>query len=198
MSKFLRSASGESSNSSSDEVQSSMSNAQSQESEGETLDVGHGTLDTAVSPLALMNANSPEAWLGQFLLQLELETRRGTLKGAKLDADLLHKLSEMRAATGANSPLQMLDAEYASRLRAENWAAWWKAQDNMSHFCYATLALSLLGSREYVADLAAMYRQDANSRIRKDAHYVLCYILGKPWPGYEVTEGDLARLQDGR
>jgi hypothetical protein len=42
-----------------------------------------------------------------------------------------------------------------------------------------------------------MYRQEANSRIRKDAHYVLCYMLGKNWPSYVVTEGDLQRLAGG-
>src|SRR5947207_1467664 len=143
MSKFLRSGSGESSNSSSDEVPGPKSKVQSQESEGETLDFGPGTSDIPVSPLALMNEISPEAWLGQFLLELELETRRGTLEGAKLDANLLSKLSEVRAAASEGSPLKLLDAEYASRLRAENWAAWWKAQDNFSRYCYATLALSL-------------------------------------------------------
>src|SRR5262249_23500638 len=130
MSKFLRSGSGGSSSSSSDDRDqgSGIGDQELEETDPRSL-----TPDPSfVSPLALMNEASPEAWLGQFLLQLELETKRGTLHGAKMDADLLSKLNEVRAASGEGSPLQMLDAEYASRLRAENWAAWWKAQDNMS------------------------------------------------------------------
>src|SRR5689334_19809211 len=34
--------------------------------------------ETPVSPLAMMNENSPEAWLGQFLLALGMSTPRGT------------------------------------------------------------------------------------------------------------------------
>ncbi len=150
--------------------------------------------DAPISPLALMNENSPEAWLGQFLIELGLETRRGTLQGAKMDADLLRGLSEARAASGAGTPLAMLDTEKAAKLRAENWATWWKSQDSLAKYCYSTLALSMLGNREYASEVVEMYRQSANSRIKRDAHYVLCHMLGKDWPRYEVTEADLARL----
>jgi hypothetical protein len=150
--------------------------------------------DTYISPLAMMSDASPEAWLGQFLIELGLETRRGTLMGARADAELMRRLGEIHEAAGAGSPLRMLEPEYVERLRAENWAAWWQAQDNSARYYYATLALSLLGESGHAADIAVMYRQEANSRVRKDAHYVLCYILGKDWPRYEVTSADFERL----
>jgi hypothetical protein len=142
-----------------------------------------------------MSDSSPEAWLGQFLIELGLETRRGTLIGARADAELLLHLHEIREASSAGFPLQMLDPEYVGRLREQNWAAWWRAQDDSAHYLYATLAISLLGDNSHVSDLEAMYRQEANSRIRKDAHYVLCHMLGKQWPGYVVTEADFAKLR---
>ena len=111
-----------------------------------------------------------------------------------MDDNLLRGLAESRLASGSSTPLVMFDAEQASRLRVEDWAAWWKAQDALAKYCYSTLALSMLGNREYVVEVAEMYRQNANSRIRRDAHYVLCLMLGKDWPRYEVTENDLARL----
>lgn len=141
-----------------------------------------------------MNENSPEAWLGQFLVALELQTSRGTLEGAKRDPDLLARLSEVRASAGEAQPLVLLDPDHASRLRASDWAAWWRAQEALSRYAYATLALALLGEAGLAPDLAAMYRQAANSRIRRDTHYVLCFVLRREWPQYEVTEGDLGRL----
>src|SRR4051812_1311709 len=86
MSKFLRSGSGGSSNSSSDDVEGPRSKVQSQASENDASEPAYLASDVEISPLALMNENSPEAWLGQFLLQVELETRRGTIHGARLDA----------------------------------------------------------------------------------------------------------------
>jgi hypothetical protein len=153
--------------------------------------------DTPVSPLALMNENSPEAWLGQFLLVLDMSTPRGTVEGARRDAALVARLTELRGSMGANNPLVLLDPEHAARLRATDWAAWWRAQDSLSRYANATLALCLLGNSEYVPDLAAMYRQAANSRLHKDAHFVLTYLLGKPWPSYHVTDADIERLDQG-
>lgn len=195
MSKFLRTGSAESSNSSSAEEESE----EAGESLAESRQQGSEPVesDLTISPLAMMSDTSPEAWLGQFLLQLELSTPRGTLQGAAMDAELRSRLNELRAASQGSQPLSLFDAGYADQLRASNWPVWWKAQDDLSRFAYATLTLSLLGDRAYGADLAAMYRQRANSRIHKDAHYVLCCILGKPWPSYSVTEADLARLSSG-
>src|SRR5438034_1879992 len=77
--------------------------------------------DVPVSPLAMMNENSPEAWLGQFLVALELSTSRGTIEGAKRDPNLLSRLSEVRASAGEAQPMALLDADHASRLRADDW-----------------------------------------------------------------------------
>ncbi|MFL5735503.1 MAG: hypothetical protein ACJ78Q_20270 [Chloroflexia bacterium] len=150
-----------------------------------------------VSPLAMMNENSPEAWLGQFPLALGMATPRGTVEGARRDATLIAGLTELRASLVAADPLVILDADRAAGLRARDWGAWWRAQDNLGRYANATLALSLLGSRDFVADLAAMYRQTYNARLQKDAHYVLTYMLGKQWPSYHVTDADLARLEGG-
>src|SRR5438046_4675093 len=101
MSKFRRSGSGESSSSYS-ESRDQGSGVRDQESEAATYEPqAEGEAwesDTPVSPLALMNENSPEAWLGQFLVALELSTSRGTLEGAKRDPNLLARLSEVRAS----------------------------------------------------------------------------------------------------
>lgn len=148
-----------------------------------------------ISPLAMMSENSPESWLGQFLLQLDLSTARHTMAGAQEDAELVGKLEEIRQQSGRSQPLKLLDAAYSDELRARDWQTWWKAQDDLSNYSYATLALGLLGHRQYSGQLGVMYRQSANSRIHKDAHYVLCYLLSKPWPSYSVSENDLAKLE---
>nr|AIA18294.1 Unknown Function [uncultured bacterium] len=146
----------------------------------------------------MMSDASPEAWLGQFLIELGLETHRGTLAGARADPELMRRLGEIHRASSAGSPLRMLEPEFVERLRTEDWAAWWRGQEEAARYCYSTLALSLLGDTSHASDLAVMYRQQANSRIRKDAHYVLCYTLGKDWPRYVVTESDLERLASGQ
>jgi hypothetical protein len=56
------------------------------------------------------------------------------------------------------------------------------------------LALSLLRQGNYTSALRAMYQQEGNSRVRKDAHYVLTYLLGKDWPAYRLTAADFDRL----
>jgi hypothetical protein len=192
MSKFRRSGSDESSSSFSDDE----SKVQSPRSEvGEEEELEGWTSDTEISPLAMMKESSPEAWLGQFLVVLELRTRRSTLEGAMRDADLIAKLQEIRETLALNAPLELLDPEQADRLRAEDWGRWFKGQDVLYKYCCATMALSLLGDRRYASELELMHRQEANARIKKDAHYVLCHLLGKTWPGGEVTEGDVARLR---
>jgi hypothetical protein len=149
-----------------------------------------------VSPLALMNENSPEAWLGQFLLKLDAptSTARGTIEGAKRDAALLQYLSEVRASSAQAQPLRLLELGHGEQLKQQDWSAWWKAQGSLLSYAYSALALSLLGDRGSLPDLGLLYKQDANMQMHKDAHYVLCYILGKPWPAYHVTESDLGRL----
>ena len=160
------------------------------------MDSELGTFDAEVSPLAMMDERSPEAWLGQFLVVLELTTPRGTLEGARRDPELLRKLFEVRERLGASSPLSLLDTQEGAQLRASDWGRWWRAQDDLYKYCCAVMALSLLGSREHVSELGMMYEQEGNARIKKDAHYVLCHMLGREWPGYEVTEGDMARLEE--
>jgi hypothetical protein len=197
MSKFRRSGSDESSSSSSDEGSKVESRRSQVESGEETLDYGPSTFDHEheVSPLAMMKESSPEAWLGQFLVVLELSTPRGTLEGARRDPELLRNLFEVRERLGASSPLTLLDSHEGAQLRAADWGRWWRAQDELYKYCCAVMALSLLGSKEYISELALMHEQEGNARIKKDAHYVLCHMLEREWPGYEVTKGDLARLQ---
>ena len=205
MSKFRRSGSAESSSSSSAHSASTEYRVPSTEPEPEDEDSVLGTRyselersdGTPVSPLAMMNENSPEAWLGQFLIALDMSTPRGTVEGARRDPALLAGLTEVRASMSGDNPLALLDPDQAAALRARDWAAWWRAQDELGRFCWATLALSLLGYAEYVDDLTVMYRQTANSRIRKEAHVVLCHMLGKPWPAHGVTDADIERLRAG-
>ncbi len=54
----------------------------------------------------------------------------------------------------------------------------------------------MLGDRTHTKDIAALYTQDYNARIKKDTHYVLSFLLGKPWPSYTPTDSDLARLTE--
>ncbi|MEO6456965.1 MAG: hypothetical protein ABIO92_01630 [Chloroflexia bacterium] len=149
-----------------------------------------------VSQLAMMSENSPEAWLGQFLLILELGgvTRYGTIAGARRDRALQTRLASLRDVSAQDSPSPLFDSGAAEELKIRDWTAWWRGQDALSCYCYATLALSMLGDISHIDDIAAMYSQDANSRIRRDAHYVLCYLLGKEWPGYEVKPSDIVAL----
>lgn len=145
-----------------------------------------------------MNEASPEAWLGQFLLILNEKgtSRYSTLERAKGDEGLKARLTEiLRAASaGGIAPARLFEAGYVEQLRKDDWGAWWSAQETLSKYCYSALALSLLGDHSHIQDVAAMYRQTANSRIQKDAHFVLCHLLGKDWPAHRVTGGDIGRL----
>lgn len=147
-----------------------------------------------------MNEASPEAWLGQFLLILNVEgtSRYSTLERAKGDEGLKARLTEMRRAANAGAivPAKLFEAGYVEKLKKDDWAAWWSAQETLSKYCYSTLALSLLGDNSHIRDVAVMYSQTANPRIQKDAHFVLCHLLGKHWPSHRVTRGDIARLVD--
>src|SRR5436305_14935404 len=120
MPKFLRSGAGESSSYFSDDEneESGVGNRESGlESDSRFPTPDSSEDDAVVSPLALMSDSSPEAWLGQFLIELGLETRRGTLAGARADGELMRRLVEIRqgASGGPVSPMQMLDVEYVER-----------------------------------------------------------------------------------
>ncbi len=179
MSRFRQSGSGES---------SSYSSADDEAEEADE--------DLPVSPLAMMDERSPEAWLGNFLAILGVagSARYSTIKGSASDATLMAQLSEIAESSSHQKPLSLFDADYAATLKKQDWSTWWQLEGELGRYSYAVLALALLGGKSHGADLAAMYRQTENARIQKDAHYVLCYILGKHWPGYNVTESDLARV----
>jgi len=149
-----------------------------------------------VSPLAMMNEKSPEAWLGRFLTILGAPPalQFSTIRAAKDDGRLTAHLQGIVASAGNDQPVRLLEPGYAETLKAKDWAAWWRASEELGRYCYAILSLIMLGDTSHNADLAIMYRQETNSRINKDAYYVICYVLGKDWPGYKVTQSDLARL----
>lgn len=144
-----------------------------------------------------MDESTPEAWLGQFLLILELGgvTKCGTIAGARLDTELQARLASLRAASAQASPMTLFDSSSAEELKSRDWAAWWRSQDALTGYCYSTLALSMLGDISYIDDIAAMYTQDDNSRIKRDAHYVLCFMLKKEWPHHGVTAVDIENLR---
>ncbi len=148
------------------------------------------------SPLALMDDNSPEAWLGNFLAILEVagSARFSTIAGSRHDATLMHRLDEIAESSRLHEPMRLLDEGYSQNLKGQNWGEWWRLEGELGRYCYSVMSLNLLGRHVYRPDIAAMYRQSANARIHKDAHYVLCRLLGKSWPGYNVTEADLSRV----
>lgn len=183
MSKFRRSDSDESSNYSSADALD---------------DIPEEDEETApVSPLAMMNENSPEAWLGQFLLMLELGgvTRYGTIAGARRDTDLHARLLSLKQTAAQDTPSTIFDGEAAEEMKQHDWAAWWRSQNALTTYSYSALSLSMLGDISHIDDIAAMYNQDANSRIRRDAHFVLCYLLKREWPQYGVTASDIENLR---
>lgn len=178
MSRFRQSDSGESSNYSSPEDEEAADD------------------DLPISPLAMMDEGSPEAWLGNFLAILGVagSARYSTIKGSANDATLLSQLREIAETSSRDEPLRLFDANYAATLKKQDWSTWWQHEGELGRYSYAVLALALLGDKSHGADLAAMYRQTESARIQKDAHYVLCHLFGKSWPGYNVTESDLARV----
>ena len=156
--------------------------------------------DAQVSALALMNEKSPEAWLGNFLTIINAppEFSYTSIRTAGADERLRRYLSEVAAEAAAEDPERMLEKGFAEELRASDWSAWWRANEALSNYAYASLALAMLGDTERMPAAAALFRQDTNARIQKDAHYVMCYLLGKEWPGYAVTETDLIRVEAGQ
>ena len=149
-----------------------------------------------VSTLAMMDERKPEAWLGNFLTIIGAPPaiHYSTLASAQQDQQLRTHLQGVRQRAMEASPVRMLDPIYADALKAKDWSAWWRGQEDLGRYAYSVLALALLGDRAHVGELVDLYRQDSNSRIQKDAHYTLCYLLGKSWPAYRPTEADLARL----
>ncbi|MEO8286379.1 MAG: hypothetical protein ABI670_08055 [Chloroflexota bacterium] len=152
--------------------------------------------DAPVSPLAMMNEKSPEAWLGQFLTILGAPPalQFSTITAAKRDERLLDHLRGVMAEAGKEQPLLLLEHGYADQMKAADWAAWWRASEALGRYAYAAMSLTMLGDESVGSELVQMYRQTANSRIQKDAQYVISYLLGKEWPSYSVTEADLERL----
>jgi hypothetical protein len=149
-----------------------------------------------VSPLALMDERKPEAWLGNFLAIIGAPPaiNYSTLASAREDSQLRTHLQGVWEQAIEQSPARMLDSVYADALKSKDWSAWWRAQEQLGRYAYSVLALSLLGDQAHSGELVALYRQEGNSRIHKDAHYTLCSLLGKSWPAYRPTEADLARL----
>ncbi len=152
--------------------------------------------DLQISPLAMMDERSPEAWLGNFLAILGVagSARYSTIEGSKRDETLLSQLREMATAPEGENPLRLLEGDQGASLKASDWSAWWRMEGELGRYSYSVLALSLLGDTTHRAELVTLYRQTGNARIQKDAHYVLCHLLGKSWPGYNVTESDLRRV----
>ncbi|MEO5952596.1 MAG: hypothetical protein ABIQ44_09050 [Chloroflexia bacterium] len=150
----------------------------------------------SVSPLAMMDERKPEAWLGNFLVIIGAPPaiQYSTLSSAKDDAQLITHLKEVREKAMEKSPLKMLDAAYADALKDSDWSAWWHGQEDLGRYAYSVLALAMLGNIALNPEVAALYKQDNNSRIRKDAHYTVNFLLGKRWPDYQPTESDLVRL----
>ncbi|HYP40397.1 MAG TPA: hypothetical protein VEX13_08545 [Chloroflexia bacterium] len=152
--------------------------------------------DLQISPLAMMNEGSPEAWLGNFLAILGVagSARYSTIEGSKRDETLITQLRDIAEISGRENPMRLLEGENSESLKTSDWATWWRLEGELGRYAYSVLALSLLRDTTHRADLPTLYRQTANSRIQKDAHYVLCHLLGKSWPGYNVTESDLRRV----
>ena len=151
-----------------------------------------------VSPLALMDESRPESWLGNFLTIIGAPPalQYNTLKAARADERLREHLQEVWTKASQDNPALLLDPASAAALKDKDWGAWWRGQESLGRYAYSTLALAMLGDLTHAADLMALYSQDYNARIKKDTHYVLTFLLGKPWPSYTPTTSDLAKLAD--
>jgi hypothetical protein len=154
--------------------------------------------DAPISPLALMDESRPESWLGNFLTIIGAPPalQYNTLKAARADDRLRSHLQDVRTKASQDNPSLLLDPVSAAALKDKDWGAWWRGQESLGRYAYSTLALAMLGDRTHAKDLAALYAQDYNARIKKDTHYVLSFLLGKPWPSYTPTDSDLARLTE--
>lgn len=153
--------------------------------------------DAPISPLALMDESRPESWLGNFLTIIGAPPalQYNTLKAARADDRLRAHLQEVWTKASQDNHMLLLDPASAAALKDKDWGAWWRGQESLGRYAYSTLALAMLDDRAHMADLVALYRQQGHARIGKDAHYVLTFLLGKPWPSYSPTERDLSDLQ---
>lgn len=152
-----------------------------------------------VSPLAMMDERRPEAWLGNFLAIVGAAPtiNYSTLASAREDVQLRANLQGIWQTVMEHVPARMLDPAYADALKSKDWSAWWRGQEELGRYAYSVLALALLGDTTHNGEFIDLYRQQSNSRIQKDAHYTICYLLGKSWPAYRPTDADLARLKTG-
>jgi hypothetical protein len=150
----------------------------------------------SISLLALMDESRPESWLGNFLTIIGAPPalQYNTLKAARADDRLRAHLQDVWTKASQDNPSLLLDPVSAAALKDKDWGAWWRGQESLGRYAYSTLALAMLGDRTHTADLAALYKQDYNARIKKDTLYVLTFLLGKPWPSYTPTDSDLAKL----
>jgi hypothetical protein len=146
----------------------------------------------------MMDESRPESWLGNFLTIIGAPPalQYNTLDAARRDDRLLAHLQEVWAAASHDDPARLLDPAGAAALKARDWGAWWRGQESIGRYAYSTLALAMLGDRTHAADLVSLYRQQDNTRIRKDAHYVICVLLVKQWPSYVPTASDLEKLAE--
>lgn len=149
-----------------------------------------------ISPLALMDESRPESWLGNFLTIIGAPPaiQYNTLKAARADERLRTHLQEVWTKASQDNPSLLLDPVSAAALKDKDWGAWWRGQESLGRYAYSTLALAMLGDSTHAKDLAALYAQEYNARIKKDTHYVLSFLLDKPWPSYTPTDSDLAKL----
>jgi hypothetical protein len=147
-----------------------------------------------------MNEKSPEAWLGNFLTVIGTPPALSytSIEQARLDRNLREHLARLVGEAAREEPERMLQPGFADELRERDWSAWWRAQDALARYAYAALSLAMLGDESRLPDVVALYGQESNARIRKDAHYVMCYLLGKDWPAYAVTEADVRRVESGQ
>src|SRR4029450_11281856 len=85
--------------------------------------------DEPVSPLAMMNEKSPEAWLGQFLPMggAPPALQYSSINAAKQNDKLAAHLASVLEAAGKDQPRRLLDPAYAEELKQKYWAAWWRA-----------------------------------------------------------------------
>src|SRR3954466_7358907 len=87
--------------------------------------------DEPVSPLAMMSEKSPEAWLGQFLTIVGAPPalQFSSIKAAQQDDKLAAHLGSVLEAADKDQPMRLLDPAYAEQLKAQDWAAWWRASE---------------------------------------------------------------------
>ena len=146
----------------------------------------------------MMDERRPEAWLGNFLVILEISAGSfSTIAGARQDEELRARLATMRNEAAEQDPLRLLDPAFEAELKESDWGKWWQVQAALTSYSYSTLSLAMLGDLDVLEDVTRLYNQENNPRLRKDAHYVLCYLLGRSWPASAISQADISRLRAG-